>query len=264
MDRTAIFVDAGYVYAAGSRLVANERLSRSRLNLDYDRIVELLQNIARDITGIPLLRIYWYDGTGSGPTPPQRALAFRDNMKLRLGFVTPHGEQKGVDTLLVSDLISLSKNRAMADAVILTGDEDIRVGVQHAQECGIRVHLLGIEPARENQSTLLAQEVDTLRELSREEVCAFLSKTSGRSAETLDDDADRSALEETAYEVADSLDPDEVDEALELAEQGSVPSQIDRRLLIAGTQAVGGNQLSTEQKRFIRGAFVDACRDVWK
>jgi uncharacterized LabA/DUF88 family protein len=264
MDRTAIFVDAGYVYAAGSRLIANERLSRSRLNLDYDGIVELLQNISGEITGIPLLRIYWYDGTGSGPTPSQRALAFRNNIKLRLGFVTPHGEQKGVDTLLVSDLIALSKNRAMTDAVILTGDEDIRVGVQHAQEYGIRVHLLGIEPARENQSTLLAQEVDTLRELGREDVSAFMSKIAGRSTEVHDDDENRSVLEETAYEVADALDPEEVDEALDLAEQGSVPSQIDRRLLIAGTQALGGNQLSTEQKRLIRGAFVDACRDVWK
>lgn len=264
MDRTAIFVDAGYVYAAGSRLVANERLSRSRLNLDYDRIVELLRKVSHEITNLPLLRIYWYDGTGSGPTPPQRALAFRDNMKLRLGFVTPHGEQQGVDTLLVSDLITLSKNRAMADALILTGDEDIRVGVQHAQECGIRVHLLGIEPTRENQSALLAQEVDTLRELSRAEVASFLSKASGRAAEPPEDDETRAALEETAFEVADALDPDEVDEALDAADQGSVPPNIDRRLLIAGTQAIGGNQLSPEQKRFIRSAFVDACREVWK
>ena len=264
MDRAAIFVDAGYVYAAGSRLIANERLSRSRLSLNYEGIVEQLRKVCEEVTGVSLLRIYWYDGTGSGPTPPQRALAFRDNIKLRLGFVTPHGSQQGVDALMVNDLIALARNRAMSDALILSGDEDVRVGVQQAQEFGIRVHLLGIEPTRENQSALLAQEADTLRELNKEEVSTFLAKSDGRPESELEDDETKTLLDDAAFEIADTLNPDEVDEALEMAEKGSVPATIDRRLLISGTQALGGGQLSNEQKRWIRAAFVEACREVWK
>lgn len=69
MDRTAVFVDAGYLFAAGSRLIANEKLVRGELHLDYDAVLKLLGDLAHQITGLPLLRIYWYDGTATGPTP---------------------------------------------------------------------------------------------------------------------------------------------------------------------------------------------------
>lgn len=140
MDRTAIFVDAGYVYAAGSLLVAGARLPRAELYLDYDRFLALLTSRANELSGLPLLRTYWYDGTASGPTPQQLAVSHRSGVKLRLGFVNQQGQQKGVDSLIVTDLITLARNRAMADAVLLTGDEDIRVGVQQAQEFGVKVH----------------------------------------------------------------------------------------------------------------------------
>jgi hypothetical protein len=45
---------------------------------------------------------------------------------------------------------------------------------------------------------------------------------------------------------------------------GSVPSQVDRRLLVAGSQALGGAQLTPQQKRTVRAAFLDACRKMKK
>lgn len=168
MDRAAVFVDAGYLFAASSRLLTGELLPRSRLTLDYDAVLDLFAKLVTETAGMPLLRIYWYDGTATGPTPQQITLAYRPSVKVRLGFVNQNGEQKGVDSLIVTDLISLSRNRAMADALLLTGDEDIRVGVQQAQEFGVRVHLLGIAPARENQSRFLVQEAECLRPISRE------------------------------------------------------------------------------------------------
>ncbi len=180
MDRTAIFVDAGYLFASGSRLIAGEKLARSELYLDYDVALKLLVALAEALTGLPLLRTYWYDGATSGPTPQQAALAYRPNLKLRLGSMNREGTQDGVDALLVRDLVGLARNRGMTDAVLLTGDDDIRDGVQQAQEYGVRVHLLGIAPAIENQARALVQEADTVRELTKLEVSGFLKRQSRR------------------------------------------------------------------------------------
>ena len=62
---------------------------------------------------------------------------------------------------ILRELIELAERDADAELVdalhdaLLTGDEDIRVGVQQAQEYGVRVHVLGIKPARGSQSILI-------------------------------------------------------------------------------------------------------------
>lgn len=174
MDRTAVFVDAGYVFASGARLLSQDKLTRSQLHLDHERVLALLVKLTAELTGLPLLRIYWYDGASAGPNAAHLALAYRPNVKLRLGQVNEHGQQ-GVDSLLVADLVALARHRALADALIWTGDDDLRGGVEQAQELGVRVHLLGIEPARENQAAALVQAADGVRELSAAEVKGFLS-----------------------------------------------------------------------------------------
>ena len=267
MDRTAVFVDAGYLFAAGARLIAGENLPRGQLNLDYDAVLGLLARLATEVTGLPLLRIYWYDGTATGPTPQQLAIAYRANVKLRLGFVNQQGQQKGVDSLVVTDLINLARNRAMADALLMTGDEDIRVGVQQAQEFGVRVHLLGIAPSRDNQSGFLVQEADSAREVTLAEVQAFLSRVAPApslvgSAQGSAVVASPSALEAAAHRIAKELTSEEMAAVLIDSVGGSVPSQLDRRLLVAGSQALGGAQLTPEQKRRVRAAFLDACRKL--
>jgi uncharacterized LabA/DUF88 family protein len=174
LDRTAVFVDAGYVFASGARLLTKERVTRSHLHLDHERVLALLAALTTELTALPLLRIYWYDGASAGPNPAHVALAYRPNVKLRLGEMSEQ-KQEGVDSLLVGDLISLARNRAMADALVMSGDDDLRDGVEQAQAFGVRVHLLGIEPARENQASALVQAADTVRELSKAEVRGFLS-----------------------------------------------------------------------------------------
>jgi uncharacterized LabA/DUF88 family protein len=175
LDRAAIFVDAGYVFASGSQVIAGQKLTRSQLLLDYDALLALLLRISAELTGLPLLRVYWYDGASAGPTSAQIALAYRANVKLRLGLVNDGG-QKGVDELIAKDLATLAENRAMTDALLLTGDDDLRPAVEAAQEQGVRLHLLGIAPSRENQAALLLQAADGCRELSPAEVSGFLSR----------------------------------------------------------------------------------------
>lgn len=257
MDRTAIFVDAGYLFASGSKLVANEKLSRGELQFDYDVALALLERLAAELSGLPLLRIYWYDGATSGPSPAQVALAYRPHVKLRLGFLNQQGQQLGVDSLIVTDLITLARNRAMADAMLLTGDEDIRIGMQQAQEFGVRVHLLGIAPTRDNQSSVLVQEADSVRELALAEVKTFLCRGSGVApAPSV---AGRTMLQELAGSLARELSPEAMAAVLEDSVGGSVTPQIDRQLLLAGTQANGAT-LSPEDKRSMRAAFLEACR----
>jgi uncharacterized LabA/DUF88 family protein len=169
MDRVAVLVDAGYFFAAGSALVSGS-VSQARAAIIFDEkaAVRELQTLAHSVAqNSPLLRIYWYDGASrkTGPTAEHGRLAHCDNIKVRLGFINSAGQQKGVDSLIVTDLVELARNRAVTDVVLVSGDEDVRIGVQLAQSFGVRVHLVGIKPSAGNQSIELRQEADTTTEL---------------------------------------------------------------------------------------------------
>jgi uncharacterized LabA/DUF88 family protein len=178
MGRVAIFVDAGYLFAQGSTALAGIKRPRTEVSLTARSAIEELKNVAKlKAPTCELLRIYWYDGTiiGSAITSEQAAIADLDDAKLRLGFVNSHGEQKGVDSLIVTDMIELARQKAICDAVLLSGDEDVRIGVQIAQNYGVRVHLLGIVPSRGSQARTLRQEADTTTEWDRTTVEKFLA-----------------------------------------------------------------------------------------
>jgi uncharacterized LabA/DUF88 family protein len=172
-----VFVDAGYVFAEGSKLIAGQKLPRAQLLLEYDVLLSRLQELATALTGLPLLRVYWYDGASNGPNPAHVALSYRPNLKLRLGSVDASGQQ-GVDDLITRDLTELAQNRAMAEALLFSGDDDLREAVELAQAHGVRVHLVGIPPVRDNQAAGLVQAADTRHELSNAEVGSFLRRRS--------------------------------------------------------------------------------------
>lgn len=183
--RVSVFVDAGYVFAQGSCAITGLKTPKPRgeLVLNEVEIVELLKQQAElQSGGKELLRIYWYDGAPlSGPSIGQTRMGKLDNVKLRLGQLNSEGQQKGVDSLIVTDLMELARNKAISDAVIVTGDEDIRVGVQIAQSLGVRVHLLGITGPKGSQSQSLQQEADTVTEWDKPKVSFFLSTLGGQA-----------------------------------------------------------------------------------
>ena len=116
-----------------------------------------------------------------------------------LGVLSQSGQQKGVDALLVTDLVELARNRAISDAVLISGDEDVRIGVQIAQSFGVRVHLIGIEPSRGNQSRTLMQEADSTAEWSKSEIDDLLTlrlEAQAGIGETSTQDDTNSALDE--------------------------------------------------------------------
>src|SRR6202030_2894318 len=65
---------------------------------------------------------------------------------LRLGNLNARGQQKGVDAQIRADMEALARHRAITDAVLIAGDEDMVPAVEAAQAFGVRVHLWGIEP----------------------------------------------------------------------------------------------------------------------
>jgi uncharacterized LabA/DUF88 family protein len=71
--------------------------------------------------------------------------------------------QKGVDLLLAFDLINLSENGAISDAVLMTGDMDFQKAVEAAQNNGVRLHLIGLGSDRNEArvSSELYEEADT-------------------------------------------------------------------------------------------------------
>ncbi|WP_185731211.1 MULTISPECIES: NYN domain-containing protein [unclassified Burkholderia] len=174
MDRVAVFVDAGHVFAGGSASISGSAKKRHEITLNVPAIFALLEEKACALSDLPLLRIYWYDGLVNGrQSTDQQSLASTDNIKLRLGIVNAVGEQKGVDARIVTDLADLARNSAICDAVLVGGDEDLRIGVELAQERGVRVHLLTVEGT--NVSNLLRQESDTNTQITRKEVSTFLT-----------------------------------------------------------------------------------------
>lgn len=59
MRRSAVFVDAGYLFAQGSVLLTGTRQSRETITLDISKVVQALREVAKAQCDLPLLRIYW-------------------------------------------------------------------------------------------------------------------------------------------------------------------------------------------------------------
>lgn len=177
LPRYALFVDAGYLVAQGAKLLAGEANAPGRVRLEHPALVPFFRAWGDRICGedSEMLRIYWYDASqGGGPNPAQVSMAVQPGLKLRLGTLNMRGQQKGVDTLLVHDLTTLARNRAIADAVVVSGDDDLRLGVVLAQELGVRVHLMGVAPSGRNTSLGLRMEADGLYELQSQDLGEFM------------------------------------------------------------------------------------------
>jgi hypothetical protein len=95
MERVAVFVDAGYLFAQGATNLVSAKVSRSQLTLNAAEVINQLKSLAQTQSGgRTLLRVYWYDGAKSGPSVEQITLADMDDVKVRLGTINSAGQQK--------------------------------------------------------------------------------------------------------------------------------------------------------------------------
>jgi uncharacterized LabA/DUF88 family protein len=161
--RYAIMVDVGYIYAAAAELLF-EAKSRREYRVDADRLIKALTQLAASQLRGELLRVYWYDAAKDRvPTIDQRVIAQMSWVKLRLGNLNARGQQKGVDAQIRADMEALARHRAITDAILVAGDEDMVPAVEAAQAFGVRVHLWGVEPPYgTNQAERLVWESDTV------------------------------------------------------------------------------------------------------
>lgn len=181
-------------------------------------------------------------------------------------------------------MIELSRNKSISDAVLISGDEDIHVGVELAQGFGVRVHLLGIADVEHNVSRGLRWAVDTIGRVESqwfsENFRCYPASPGGGSVEGvvvvhealheappggvgLADDsraADSESLEQTAWRVATQLtsgySPEDFNEIRAYMQlRGGIPPELDRPLLAAVSRVRAGQRFAPEEKSLIRQAM---------
>jgi hypothetical protein len=179
VDRCALFVDAGYLLADGALAVHGTR-HRETVSWDFGGLLQLLGNLARERTGLPLLRCYWYEATVEGRRSAEHeALADLPGLKLRLGRIRP-GRREGVDSEIHRDLMTLARNGALADAIVVSNDEDLAQVITDAQDLGVRVSVVHV--AVEGNWTIsraLRQECDDLIEIGSGHLRPYVNLLSG-------------------------------------------------------------------------------------
>ena len=121
MDRSAIFVDAGYLLAAGGLLTCGTT-SRAAFKCDYAGLTTKLSGWVEEHNDgrLSRLRTYWYDGAVNAvPTADHERIGGLPYVKVRLGRII-RGEQKGVDALIYRDLMTLARERAINCAYLVS------------------------------------------------------------------------------------------------------------------------------------------------
>ena len=179
MDRCALFVDAGYVLADGAMAVHGTR-RRESVSWDYAGLLELLTSLARERSGLPLLRCYWYEATVEGRRSADHdALADLPGIKLRVAKMRP-GRREGVESEIHRDLTTLARNRAVTDAIVISAEEDLAQVIADVQDLGLRVTLLHIAvDGNWTISRALRQECDDIVEIGSAHLRPYVELISG-------------------------------------------------------------------------------------
>ena len=165
MDRCALFVDAGYLLADGAMAVHGTR-NRDSVSWDYSGLVQFLNEVARDRTGLPLLRCYWYEAVADDRrSQEQDGIADIPGIKFRAARIRP-GRREGVESYVQRDITTLARTGVLCDAVLVSGDEDMASVVADVQDMGVRVTVVHISvEGNWTISRALRRECDDLIEI---------------------------------------------------------------------------------------------------
>jgi hypothetical protein len=179
VDRCALFVDAGYVLADGAMAVHGTRRGES-VSWDYEGLLQLLSSLARERSGLPVLRCYWYEATVDGRrTAEHDTLADIPGIKLRVAKIRP-GRREGVETEIHRDLTTLARNNAISDALVVSAEEDLAQVIADVQDLGLRVTLVHISvDGNWTISRALRQESDDILEIGGEHLRPYVELIAG-------------------------------------------------------------------------------------
>lgn len=279
MDRFAIMVDAGYFLRQAVEIVT-AKASGQRNDLEFVDLPGMMAHLvqsSRALLELPdsreLLRVYWYDGIPSnGITPQQRLIMELADVNFRGGTINGARQQKGVDSLIITDLLELAANHAICDAVVITGDSDLAVGIDLSQRKGVRVGVIGLEDlsagVTHSQSFEITSRADRVGRLGAADLDPFVRhkvrglpsvvarQGSARGAVGNDtrllDDAGRGALEQIVkdFVAQQATVPDVVDPTTKRIEY-----EFDRAFIHHILVEYGNGALTTEEKNFVRLAL---------
>lgn len=144
----SLYVDTGYLLAAAASRVTGTSL-RSGIHVDYGALISSLIDVAEARSGLPVLRVHWYDSARHGiPDTVQERIGELSKVKLRLGRFGINGEQKGVDLRIGLDLVAHARNGASDVFFLVSGDDDLTEAVEEAQVHGVQVVLLAVPTSR--------------------------------------------------------------------------------------------------------------------
>lgn len=165
---TAIFIDGGYLDKCANR------------NIDYLKLAGTLAGSDR------VLQTYYYNGypydASRDKNPdPSHIITYEKKTRFFRGleglpkFTCRYGHtvfrngafmQKGVDSLLVVDMLTLAARKTIDSIKLLAGDRDLIAGVQAAREFGVIVDLFTF--AKGTFALALKGECDSCAELDKE------------------------------------------------------------------------------------------------
>jgi len=222
-----------------------------RLEVAYPSLCAAIVDLGSELTGLEHLRTYWYDGaTDRVPTATHLAIAKISGVKLRLGRLTAQG-QKGVDSLIVRDLITLGSRRSIATGILVGGDDDLTEGLREAQDFGVRMIVLGMESGQTKVARSLANEADHVHMLEADFLAPHFSKRPDPSTLTYGSDP-RDVGAEYANNWLNAATAEDVQRLR--SEFPWIPREVDRELLAEGRRTVA-RELSPNQLRSLRDAF---------
>jgi uncharacterized LabA/DUF88 family protein len=168
MERTAIFIDGGYLKKLLEREFNGARIDMARL-------------VVKFAADTDLLRSYYYDCPpyqSNPPTDEERSrVASRDRFftalqrlsrfQVRLGKLAYRGvdskgepifDQKRVDIMIGVDMVQLAATRQITRAVLLAGDSDFVPAVDAVKQHGVLV-VLWHGPLRRGRNGTVHQEL---------------------------------------------------------------------------------------------------------
>ncbi len=143
----ALYVDAGYLLAAAATRVTGTSL-RNGIIVEFRPMVEALIEQAEEFSGLPVLRLHWYDSAKNGvPDRQQERIGELPKVKLRLGRFGVDGQQKGVDLRIGLDLVAHARTGTADVFFLVSGDDDLTEAVEEAQAHGVQVVVLAVPNA---------------------------------------------------------------------------------------------------------------------
>jgi hypothetical protein len=162
---------------------------------DYEGLLQLLSSLARERSGLPVLRCYWYEATVDGRrTAEQDALADVPGIKLRVAKIRP-GRREGVETEIHRDLTTLARNNAISDALVVSAEEDLAQVIADVQDLGMRVTLVHIAvDGNWTISRSLRQESDDIIEIGGDHLRPYVELIAGAEPVHPDEDGELAAV----------------------------------------------------------------------